>query len=277
MTLAYRCAIAPLDQSTTSLGWLSGFYRRDPCGLADCNWWDSTMQFLADPGTPMVAPFPMTVISTTPFLLRVDLPWTDTYGRMSQWGTPGPGQIKPIRIRGATPAVRAGQQLAKGDLLGRVAAGERGVKWGLWDNTFTPLNPVGRDVDGIEALFRDVGLYVVGSHAQDMPGFARTPSFGGHLLARSGGTADCPPDAAASSGVHGLGRLEAYFGDLGTGIAPAGYVEPSSGPYARFGPSAQADASAPRPRHENVVAESAGIGLALAVAAALGAWWYSRR
>jgi hypothetical protein len=274
--LAYRCAIAPLDQSTTSIGWRPGFYRRASCGLGDCQWWDATLQFLADPGSPIVAPFPMTVISTSPFLLRADLPWTDTYGRTSHWGTPGVGQILPIRIRGATPAVRSGQQLGKGDLLGRVAPRERGVKWSFWDGTITPLNLTGRDVDGIVDLFHDVGLDIVGSTVPNLAAFARTPEFGGHLLARSGGTADCP-DGAVPSGVHGLGRLEAYFGDLGTGIAPAGFVEPSSGPYARYGTSAQRDTTPPSPSHENVAAEGAGIGLVLGVAAALGAWWYSRR
>lgn len=268
--LAYRCAIAPLDQSTTSLGWHPGFYRRASCGLTDCQWWDPLLQFLADPGTPIVAPFPLTVISTSPFLLRADLPWTDAYGRVSHWGTPGLGAALPIRLRGATPAVRAGQQLAKGDLLGRVAAGERGVKWSFWDPAPNLAAPLGHDADGIVNLFHDVGLDIVGSTVPDLGAFARVPSFGGQLLARSGGPADCP----ATGDVHGLGHLERLF--LGTAV-PSGYVEPSSSVYARYGTSKQTDVTPPTPRHENVAAEGAGIGLALGVAAALGAWWYARR
>lgn len=281
MTLAYRCAIAPLDQSTTRLGWQPGFYQRNPCGISDCRWWDQTLQFLADPGTPIVAPVPVTVLSTSPFLVRPTIPWTDTFGRVSHWGDPSSlDVVKSLRIRGIVPAVAAGAQVEKGALLGRVSARERGIKMSLWDPAPTLLAPHGSDASGIVALFHDLGLDVVDAGPQDVARFDRTPMFGGHLLARAGGPADCTVGGA----VHGLlggGALERYFSSVGlaTGIAPSGYVEPDGSVYARYGTSKQTDTRPPVPSHENVspAAAGAGAGPGLLILGALGAWWYSRR
>jgi len=257
--MTYACAIAPLDQSTTSIGWQPGLYQRDPCGLSDCAWQDNSVQFLADPGTPMVAPFPVEVVSTRPFVLRatVVLPFL--------------GDPYDFLIRGADPAVAAGARLEKGALLGRVAARERGVTWALYGS-----DPVFHRVGTqpfIMSLFTGLGLEVVGSGDRDMPGFRRTPRFGGQLLARSAGPAGAA--CALPSAVHGLASLERYF-DLAS-AAPTGFVDPDTSVYARYGTSSQTDTSPPRP-HQNVspAAAGAGAGLLLAVAAALGAWWYAR-
>lgn len=266
MTLAYRCAIAPLDQSTTTIGWHPGFYRRSRCGVTDCNWWDSALQFLADPGTPVVAPVPLTVLSTSPLVVMPTIPWTDTYGRISHWGDPSSlDRLQGVRIRGVVPAVARGAVLDKGALLGRIASQERGTKWSVWQG--------GRDVDGIVSLFHDLGLEVVGEEVPNLAGFDRTPGFGGRLLARARGPADC------SAPLQGLGRLEVYFAALGTGIAPPGFVEPDGSVYGRYGRSAQSDTTPPNPSHENVSPAAAGVGIGgvLAILGALGAWWYARR
>ncbi len=273
MSLAYRCAISPLDQSRTGIGWLPGFYSRTTCGLADtCNWWDETLQFLADPGSPVVAPVPVRVLSANPLIVLPTIPWTDTFGRTSHWGDPSSGDmIKGIRIRGVTPAVASGATLQKGDLLGRIAPRERGTKWSLWDPTATPLAPRGQDTGGIVAFFNDLGLFIVGNGPQDVTGFDRAPTFGGHLLARTGGVADC----TASSSVHGL---DGYLGYLGTG---ADYVPPDSSVYSRYGTSSQTDTAPPTPSHENlspaVAGAAAGGGLLLLGGLGLGLWWLSRR
>lgn len=263
MTLAYRCAIAPLDQSVTGLGWNPGFYRRTSCGLTDCNWWDETLQFLADPGSPVVAPVPVRVLSANPFVIMPQIPWTDTYGRIAHWGDPSSlDRIRGIRIRGMTPAVSAGTVLDKGGLLGRVAPRERGVKWSLWDDRPTITDPRGHDDSGILTFFHDLGLEVDGSRDQYVAGFERTPPFGGHLLARRSGTADC-----SSSSVHGL---DGYLGYLGSA---ADYVAPDSSVYSRYGTSSQTDATAPMPSHENISPRAAGGGLLALGGLALGLWW----
>lgn len=260
----YACAIAPLDQSTTSLGWSPGHYTRDACAT-DCDWDDYSLQFLADPGTPVVAPFPVLVVSTSPFVIRLGIPFP-----------PGAAQQGDIRITGVTPVVPAGASLDKGSLLGRIAAGQRGTKWTLW----APSQVFGGDAvqqPFIEALFGALGLDIVGAADPGQSGFTRTPLFGGHLLARANG-----PAATGCTTMQGLGRFERYFDSGGlSGVAPAGYVEPSSGAYSRYGASSQTDTTPPNPLHENALVTpmqaAAGGGVALVlVAAALGVWWYSR-
>ena len=252
--MTYACAIPPLDQSATSLGWSPGFYRRNPCGVLDtCSWNDDSLQFLANPGTPVVAPFPVRVVSTSPFVLRPNF--------TLDWGYHD--VATDIRITGVTPAVSAGAVLDKGALLGRIARDQRGTKWMLWG-----VNALGRAASQqfIVPLFRSVGLEIVGAHPQEQTGFDRTPNFGGRLLARAGGPADC-----SGSTLRGLG---AYLGS-----APSGYVETSSSVYDRYGTSGQSDTSVPPPRHENVarqVAEGGAGLLGVAALAALGWWWMQR-
>jgi len=254
--VTYACAIAPLDQSTTSLGWSPGLYRYLACpAFGPCGWQDNSLQFLADPGTPVVAPFPLTVVSSSPFVVRgtVDLPFLG--------GTPS-----DIRIYDIAPAAGAGARLDKGGLLGRVAPGKRGVKWVLWGpDVFHVVGPQ----PFIESLFTGLGLSIVGAGPQDASGFERTPPFGGHLLARVAGPAGSA--CAAPSSVHGL---DGYLGYLGSA---ADYVAPDSSVYARYGTSSQTDATPPVPSHENVSPAAAGVaaggGLLLIGGLALGLWW----
>ena len=255
--MTFLCAIAPLDQSSTSLGWHPGDYYRTACpAFGDCGWSDKSLQFLGDPGTPMVAPFPVEVVSLRPFVVRgtVELPFLGS--------TP-----YDFRIYDAAPAVAAGARLDTGALLGRVAPGARGVKWSLWGP-----DPVFHRVEQqpfISALFAGLGLDIVGTAYPPVSGLRLTPGFGGRMLARTGGSADCP-----AGGVRGL---EALFA-LGS-VAPAGYVEPSSSVYDRFGASRQTN-TAPPPPDVPAPASGGGGGLwALGVAAFVGgvAWIATRR
>lgn len=251
--MTYACAIAPLDQTTTSLGWSPGTYARASCVVPPCGWTDDALQFLADPGTPVVAPFPLAVTSTRPFLADMSIPLPAVIPAGAQ-----------LRIDGLEPVGFARlAQVAKGDLLGRVARGARGVK----------LSVVGpsRVIPGsIVPLFRELGLDVVGATVPTNPQFRLTPRFGGHLLARSGGPADC------------AGPIRGFRG-LGTGLTvPAGYVTPSASPYARFGPSAQSDVSVPEPQPGNMaissqLAEASGLGALMLLGLAGVAWWAWRR
>ncbi len=242
------CAIPPLDQSTTSLGWYPGQYARSPCPALDvCGWSDNALQFLANPGTPVIVPFPVTVVSTSPLVLRPNFPLS------AFWR----GLPSDIRVDGITPAVSVGPA-DKGALLGRIAPGSRGTKWSLWDGR--------AQAQFVLQLFREVGLEPVGGTRPTQAGFALVPVFGGRLLARQGGPADCP-----SGPLHGV------LGAYGLGSAPTGYVETPSSVYSRYGTSAQSDTSTPTPSHENVpleVAAASGGGLALAAAAVgLFYWW----
>lgn len=267
----FPCAIAPLDQSTTSLGWSPGAYLRDPCGLPPCGWNDHALQFFADPGTPVVAPFPVRVISTSPFIVRgiVDLPFLDAPA--------------DIHITGIAPAVAAGASVDLGGLLGRVARGQRGVGWELWG---TNALGIADSQPFIDALFRGLGLEIVGAATPDPPpaGFRLTPRYGGKLLARVGGPAACTAGAMHGIPVVTYARLEALFlnGGYGGGLAsvPPGFVEPSSAPYARFGQSKQTDTSRPAPRApSNLSVERAGglFAFGTVIGAVLGAAWWATR
>lgn len=214
--MTYACAIAPLDQSATGIGFWPGSYTRSPCPMfGDCYRTDESLQFLADPGTPVVAPFPVTVVSVRPFVLHptVELPYL--------------GPAFDFRVYGIATAVTAGARVEKGELLGRVAPSGRGVAWTLWGtDTFGSVGPQ----PFVKPVFQGLGLDLVGGAYPDVPGYRRVPMFGGRMLARTGSSADC-----SAGGVRGLERLLDGFGS----VAPAGYVEPSSSVYDRFGPSRQ--------------------------------------
>ncbi len=255
--MTFTCAIAPLDQATTGLGWLPGNYTRLACGLSGCGWQDRSLQFLADPGTPVLAPMPVRIVGLSPLKIRpaveVSSSWSRTVSSLST--------NSDVTIRGITPApgLVVGTQLDKGGLLGRVAAGERGVRWSM-------------DFLAILDFFRELGLEPVGAGYPPPPsGLIRTAMFGGKLLARSTGPAggSCVP----------AGALHGYLSFYGLGsAAPAGYVDPQSSVYARYGVSTQTDTTVPEP-HENVspAAAGAGVGAGLLVLGLFGAWWLSRR
>jgi len=259
--VTYPCAIAPLDQSTTGLGWLPGNYTRLACGLTGCGWQENSLQFLADPGTPVVAPMPVRVVGLSPFKVRpsveVSSSWSSTVSAL--------GTNSDVTIRGIVPAAGlvVGSNLDKGGLLGRVAARERGVRWSL---DFLPI------LD----FFRELGLEPVGAAYPPPPsGLLRTAQFGGKLLARSAGPAGagCVPAGA----LHGLSKAMAFYG-LGS-AAPAGFVDPQQSVYGRYGPSSQTDTSVPAP-HENVspaqAGAAAGGGLFVAAAAVGLVWWLAK-
>ncbi len=243
------CSIPPLDQSTTSMGWYPGLFVYSSCpALPPCGFTDPSLQFLADAGSPVVAPFPVTVIQTSPmFIVR---PAADgiAYNGLD------------IRMTDVTPAAPVGATLQKGDLLGRIAPGKRGTKWVLW----------GRGTDGttgqqpgVAIMFSRLGLQVVGATRPQVDQYRTISSFGGRLLAVTGGPADC-----SSGPMHGLG---AYLGS-----APSGYVETPSSVYSRYGTSAQTDRSVPNPTHMNVQPTAAQVGGAaggLLLVLGLGVAW----
>jgi hypothetical protein len=202
----FLCAIAPLDQAATQLGWHQGSFTRRPCPLiSSCVTRQEGLQFLADAGTPVVAPFDARVVREGAGLLLV-----------VQFDVPRAIAIPPVHVRitGIAPEVGNGP-VQKGALLGRVARGARPAA------TFELVG------GSMEALFADLGLDVVGGERRPMTGFALTPSQGGRLLARASGPANC-----GSAGLHGL------FEPRGLGsVAPSGYVEPDGSVYGRFGTS----------------------------------------
>lgn len=200
--MPYACAIAPLDQSSTQLGWHQGTFARRPCPLlASCTSRQEGLQFLADPGTPVVAPFDARLSSGGVLTVQFDVPRAIA--------------LPPIRVRVSGITVQAPNgPIQKGALLGRVAPGTRPSA------TFT------LEGGSMEALFSELGLDVVGGERRSVPGYALTPAQGGRLLVRASGPANCP-----AGGLRGLGYA------LGSNVAPAGYIEPDSGAYGRFGPS----------------------------------------
>jgi hypothetical protein len=199
--MSFACAIAPLDQSATQLGWSVGTFARSPCPVFGvCTTRQEGLQFLADAGTPVIAPFPGR--------------WAA--GELTLgFEVPRAIALPPARVRiNGLSNVRAAGYVERGDLLGRVGA--------------RPRPSVNFELVGgnIIALFRDLGLDVVGAERPSLRGYGLTPMLGGRLLARTGGPADC-----ARSGLAGLERAF-----LATAV-PSGYVEPDQGAYSRFGPS----------------------------------------
>lgn len=263
--MTYLCAIAPLDQSTTSLGWGSGMYRRELCPASGlCGWVDHSQQFLADPGTPVVAPMPMTVVGLSPLKLRPNVEVSPSWSRtVSSLST-----NSDLKVTGITPApgLAVGTQLDRGGLVGRVASGQRGVKFEF-------------DLLSVLDFFRELGLEPVGAaYPSPYPrGFAVTPVFGGRLLARAAGPAGS--SCVSAPGLHGLGK-SAALSYLGSAATPPGYVDPPSSVYGRYGTSSQTDTSVPNP-HQNVspaqAAGAAGGGLLVLAALGLGAWWLGTR
>jgi len=216
--VTYPCAIAPLDQAATQLGWHQGSFVRDPCMpfSGSCTSRSEGLQFLADPGTPVIAPFDAR-LTRTERVLVLELP----FAVPRAFGDP------PVRVQVTGILPEAGNGLiAKGALLGRVARAERPAA------VFTLIGA------SMEALFADLGLDIVGGERRPTAGYRLTPSQGGRLLVRASGPANC-----AVAAMHG-------FGDLGSAVAPAGYVEPDAGAYSRFGVS--------RLSHANVSPPGAG-------------------
>jgi len=249
--MTFPCAIAPLDQNTTSMGWYPGLFVYSSCpATGACGFQDPSLQFLADAGTPVVAPFPVTIVQTSPmFVVRPD-PTVPTNGFV-------------IRMTDVTPAAPVGATLQKGDLLGRIAPGKRGTKWVLWGRS---ANGVTEQQEGIALMFHTLGLEVVGGTRPNLPQYTTISSFGGRLLAQTGSPAAC----SSTGAMHGLAGLSKYLGS-----APTGYQETPSSIYSRYGTSAQSDRSVPNP-HENVSptrAQVAGGGAALLVAGLGLAWW----
>lgn len=258
------CSIPPLDQSTTSVGWRPGLFVYSSCpATGPCGYQEPGLQFLADPGTPVIAPFQMTVVQTSPmYLLRAEpnVP-------IPMEGRADLGELL-IRLTDVTPAAHVGAVLQKGDLLGRIASGARGTKWILWGRGRDGING---QQSGIETMFDRLGLEIVGSTRPNLPQYTTISSFGGRMYAQTGSPADC-----ASGGMHGLGRgLSAYLGS-----APTGYAETPSSVYSRYGTSTQTDRSVPNPTHENALvhvtaAQAGGAGVVL-LALGLGVAWALR-
>lgn len=234
------CAIAPLDQSSTSLGWGVGTFARSPCTVfSACTSRSEGLQFLADAGTPVVAPFPARVTR-------------ERGGLVLTLNFPVPAGISapPARVRvTGINVVAPDGPVELGGLLGRVAPGSRPAA------TFGLIG--GGD---IAVLFSDMGLDVVGSERPELSGYRLTPTRGGQLLARSGGPADCARG-------HGLS------GYLLGSAAPPGYVTPDSSVYGRFGPSHLSNRNVSPPG-----SSSSGIGGVIVLLAASGvAWWVLRK
>lgn len=242
--MTYACAIPPLDQSSTGLGWWPGLYRYVTPHVDGSVLIDYSLQFLADPGTPVVAPFPVRIVRPGVVRPTVELPYLG-------------GVVLDIVVTDLAGMPAPGSSLQKGDLLGRIAPRSRGTKWVLWDAS--------GQRSGIEALFGNLGLSLVGGTRPELPAYASTPNFGGHMYIRTGTPADC----SSTTGMHGLKGL----GALG---APTGYADTPPSVYGRYGPSGQHDTSIPSP-HENrpTVRQAAGGG-GLLLGLGLGLWWWLR-
>lgn len=246
--MTFACAIPPLDQSTTSMGWYPGLFVYSSCpAFGPCGFSEPGLQFLADPGSPVVAPFPVTIVQTTPvFVVR---PAADGIAYNSL----------DIRITDVAPAAPVGATLQKGDLLGRIAPGKRGTKWILWGRGTD--GTVGQQ-PGVQTMFGRLGLEVVGSTRPNLPQYTTISSFGGRMLAQTSSPADC-----AAGAMHGFGALKGLASYLGS--APTGYVETPSSVYSRYGTSSQTDRSVPNP-HQNVSPTPSQVGGAGVVLLALG-------
>lgn len=293
------CAIPPVDQSASQLGWHDGVFlpRREEAGVVRVRGtpplapiFHSGLDFMADEGSPVVVPWPGTVIAKG-YQRSAWRPTDDGLGHyvVISHGVLGPRVNfgEPVatmysQLRDAS-ALNVGDRVEQGALIGYV--GRSGLApWrasrpllyfqALGTTRFgRPM--VGSDWERTEGIRLDVhrdflqplGLEREGAQS---PGpriepWEQTPSWGGRLVQRT----ECGP---ALRGLMALSR----------GLRGLGTVNPQSirGSYTRYG-STQLSVStpyAPAVRTEAAAPASGSSGaLVLGLGLAAGVWWWMRR
>ena len=261
------CAIPPVDQAVAQLGWGKGLFlgpRGGSIPPLDHNGQD----FLADAGSPVVVPWPGTVVDKgyyafggSPGIARDALGYYVTIAH----GVVEVGQF-PIWTRYATlreaSPLEVGQRVSQGDLLGYVGtsglAPENRGRPRLFFQVFThePTSPNARSTDPIERFFNPLGVIRDGTETPgpEFSPYEQTPSWGGRLVLQ-----DSCATAARGIGLRGLDpRMQ----------------QPT---YQRYGRTSLSSRAPYAPAVYAVgVNGSGGSGLVVILGIGFGAWWFMR-
>ena len=237
------CAIPPLDQAATRVGrgWGEGWNRE----RTDDHQLHGGMDFVADAGTPVLAPIPGVVLFTSddegPRIssTRAEAGERGQVRRMGGYGNcvvlvhaghgipgmPDPFWTSYNHLQ-APVALEPGTSVRTGDLLGHVGNTTNGQFRGMGAHLHMEVRraafPGAVGHDGYELdtmdpseLFAAVGIDWI-DHRTEV-----RREVGGQLLIRSGG----PSDPAVCSGSRALSGPRAL---RGLGYAPPGYIDPAS-------------------------------------------------
>lgn len=282
------CAIPPVDQAASQLGWHPGVFlpRREDAGVRVRGApppravFHRGLDFMADEGSPVVAPWPGTIVAKG-YQRRGFMPSDDGLGHyvVINHGALGPriASGEPVatmysQLREASPR-NVGDTVAQGDLLGYVGRSGllewradrpllyfqalRTTRFGEpvtdWEQT------AGNHFDVQRDFFRPLGLETEGVQDPGTPfgPWEQVPPWGGRLVQRS----------ACAAGVAGLAGL--------------GAVNPQTirDRYTRYGSTqlTRTTPYMPAIRTEAAASSGTGGGLILGLAVVAGAWWLLRR
>lgn len=267
------CALPPVDQAASQLGWGDGTFL-GPRGSGVRPVTHSGIDFMADVGSPVVAPWAGTVVAKG----REDFGGTAGFSRdaLGYYVVVAHGVVEarqnPVWTRyghlRAESALAIGARVNQGDLLGYVGtsglAPENRGRPRLFFQTFTyesgATNPRSPGTDPLDRFFRPLGVQHEGG---ETPGpsitpYDQVPPWGGRLVQQ---------DACESS----------------TGTAGFGFIDPRRKQtiYSRFGHTQLTGSRAPYApavySSSTSGGGSSGVVLAVTGAVAAGAWWLSRR
>lgn len=238
------CALPPVDQAASQLGWGHGTF----LGPGVSPVWHNGLDFMADTGSPVIVPWAGTVVDVgyEPFggsaTLGMRRDALGHYVTISH-GTIDPRNY-PVFTRYANlrdaPRLTVGQNVSQGDLIGYVGtsglAPENRDRPRMFFQTFTRRDAPGVRTPGADPLERFFTPLGVARDGAATPGpvvtpFDHTPTWGGRLLQND----SC---ATSTAGLRGLDprRQQSKYARYGhtqltssRPYLPADYAETGSG------------------------------------------------
>jgi murein DD-endopeptidase MepM/ murein hydrolase activator NlpD len=263
------CALPPVDQTVAQLGWGEGIFL-GPRGAGVRPVTHSGVDFMADAGSPVVAPWPGTVVAKG----REDFGGSMGFARdaIGHYVVIAHGVVEarqnPVwtrygHLRGESP-LEVGARVEQGALVGYVGSsglapenrGRPRLFFQAFTNESLATRPRSLGSDPIDRFFRPLGVTREGGETPGMPitPYDHVPSWGGRLV-----QADACAATVAGIGLRGLDprRIQSK--------------------YDRFGRTQLSSTARYAPAVYDVPASGGGGGLVLALALGAGAWWFSRR
>jgi hypothetical protein len=286
--MTFYCAIPPLDQAATRIGRGYGLgYNRERTRMDQMH---AGFDFVADSGTPVVAPIPGTVATksddTGPGYQRRFRGYGNSLVLEHRFAVPGlPNPFFTLYAHLRDPVrLEVGQRVNTSDLLGIVGNTTNGQFSGMGPHLHSevrraPVVAYGsrRDTFDPAVLWDGLGFAWIDNHRE------AERLVGGQLLLREGGPSDCR--AGQSPTIAGLVRLGL--------AAPPGLIDPSTlrSKYVVYGGSrSNQNISSPALMPPDYAAVNSNAAVAAARqsgsmilpavaggAAVLGLWWLSRR
>lgn len=234
--MAVFCAIPPLDQAATRIG--RGYGRGYNRTRTVRDQLHGGMDFVADSGTPVLAPIPGTVVLVSTDSGPGRVRGMGGYGnavvlehRFAVAGLPNPFWTSYNHLR-SVPVLSVGTRVNTGDLIGQVGNTTNGQFPGMGAHLHFEVRrrpfPGSYDNDTVDPaiLFRGMGIDVVGGRREI------ERHVGGQLLVRAGGESDCTaglrPTIAGWNARAVVNGWEATLSHYGLRDVPTGYVDPAT-------------------------------------------------